>query len=128
MPTMEITIQNRTFNIRNFYFDYTYSSLLAGKPGREINEEILGRLNKPERSWGFKMYKSPISDDQMNNALPACYFYADVSSAPINSDFCESGLTLFWLDAPPFEKSIPKIMEEILQQVNWEIDAEDFDF
>jgi hypothetical protein len=125
---MEININGRTYNIRNFYFDYTYSTLLAGSPNREINEDILTRIKKPYGSWAFKMHQLPITEEQMNGVLPKCYFFSDISSDPLDPEFCESGLTLFWLGNPPFDQSIPNIIEQVLTEVNWEEESKDFDF
>ena len=125
---MEININGRTYNIRNFYFDYTYSTLLAGAPSKEINEEILSRMKKPTNSWAFKTHHLPISDEEMGGVLPTCYFFSDISSDPLDPEFCESGLTLFWLGNPPFDQSIPKIIEDALNKVNWEEESKDFDF
>jgi hypothetical protein len=125
---MEININGRTYNIRNFYFDYTYSTLLAGSPNREINEDILTRIKKPYGSWAFKMHQLPITEEQMNGVLPKCYFFSDISSDPINPDFCESGITLFWLGNAPGDRNISEMVENALKQVNWKKEAMDFDF
>jgi hypothetical protein len=125
---MYMAFNEREYSIRRFSFSHTYEQLLVGKPNREINERILSGMHPKETLFHPRVVRVGVSEEELNGALPACCYFAEIQSDPIKEGFCGSILTLCWFDEAPGSRSILEIVEKPLKQLDWETAAEDFDF
>ncbi|MCD9014397.1 hypothetical protein [Parachryseolinea silvisoli] len=119
----------RRVTVDGFVYGRTYGGLLEGRPNRNVNKRILERQKCPSE-WGSRkvLVIQPLDRDLENFLPPSIYKVWLNSNDPINSVFMGSELVIIWFDETPGERSIKDIIEKRVREVDWDKNAQDFDY
>lgn len=121
----------REVSLVSFSFTYTYGGLLVGSPDEERNRKKVLTAKYPSE-WGSRNFLivQPSENEIKTQLKPICYC-AWLESDSINStdDTADgSNLIVIWYGDSPDQKSIHDILASDLKNIDWEINAENFNF
>jgi len=127
-------------SVSNFYYNRTYSGLIAGIPNEEINNRIVDKaMNRMDSIWGIRkthlipptITMKPVrSSGSTYPSLPSTELTAWITCLmPINDEHMASELVLVWyVDDKAFEaSSIRDVTSDALNMINWSEVAEGYD-
>ena len=119
----------RKVKVDGFEFGYTYGGLLEGSPNESMNKNIFERTKYPS-SWGQrKVLKIKPEKSEFKNGLKPSHYSVWLSSNdPIDPDYHGSELVVIWFDQLPNGKTIEEIIENGIQNINWNKNAQDFEY
>lgn len=123
-----IELSGRIYEINNFMCGYTYTNQVFGEPNIQINQYILNTTNPPDDWLRFKKFRIEVTEECINTLLPEYFYHACILSNPFSSENAGSGCILTWFAEAPHDKSINQLISKALQQINWKLCAEDYDF
>lgn len=130
MTNSHIVLNNKKVYIESFYYDETYAGVLLGKRGRDLNEEVFGRVSHPVSQWGKrKCIKIIPSDEDFNNRLKPFQFSVWLvldTNNPTLGDGRE--LIVTWLGYSPLKKRLEDVIQDGIKNINWEKEAEYFGY
>jgi len=116
-----------------FYFEYTYLSLLEGRPNREMNDDIVKKAAHEMRPlWGDRQTHviPPAVDesDPQHPALPPVRFTVWLTCyQPINPENAGSELVVVWFQSECSGQPIDQIIANGIRQLPWDKLARDFE-
>ena len=115
-----------------FRYAGTYDSLLEGRPDAKFNAEIMeSELKTARRLSGdaVLMLPPPTRTDQYGGVhLPPCCCRAELMSSAMKPDMHASSLTVVWFREPFFSLPLGQFVADSLRSVQWERNAQDFEF
>lgn len=122
-------ITGRKLSLESFHFDRTYASLVYGSPNLRINTGIIERATYPT-NWGKESaFKKIIPDeDLIQKELPNTVYCASFISDAPDSQHCGSSLIILWYDDEPGIRTIKEVLLPVLGKIDWEKDAQNFDY
>jgi hypothetical protein len=120
---------NRNVTVDSFTIDSTYAGLLSYTSTERINKMIFERANYPG-SWGNrKILKIEPNDGDYNTPLGLCYYCAWMRSDTVGlSDADGSELVVIWFGDLPNARSIENIIQQGISKIDWEANAENFNY
>lgn len=119
----------REVKVDGFEFGYTYGGLLEGSPNERMNKNIFDRTTYSS-NWGSrKVLKiKPKKSEFKSELKPTHYSVWLNSNDPINSNYHGSELVVIWFDELPNEKTVEEIIQNGVQDIDWDKNAEDFEY
>ncbi|WP_196889881.1 hypothetical protein [Aureivirga sp. CE67] len=119
----------REVKVDGFQFGYTYGGLLEGSPNERMNKSIFDRTTYPS-NWGSrKLLKiQPDKNDFKNGLKPTYYIVWLHSNEPINPEFHGSELVVIWFGDLPNGKIVENIIQNGVENINWNDNAQDFEY
>lgn len=119
----------RDVTVDGFEFGYTYGGLLEGRPNNRLNHNIFERTSYPS-NWGSrKVLKIKPEKIEFDDVLkPTHYSVWLNSNEPINENYHGSELVVIWFDELPNGKMIEEIIQHGIENIDWDKNAEDFDY
>ena len=128
MGNLNLIINNRTMQVEAFSLEYAYGGLLSGNTTERINKAIFKRASHPN-GWGnSKAIKLQLEDVYFKKRLPSHYYSVWLTAEPIDESFMGSQLIITWFEGTPIGRCIEEIIVNAIKKINWELEAEDFDF
>lgn len=127
---MKISLKcGREVSVDAFEFGYTYGGLLEGSPDKRMNQNIFERTSYSS-TWGpRKVLKIKPEGHEFENVLkPSHYAVWLHSNEPIDPDYHGSELVVIWFDELPNGKVIEEIIQNGVENIDWEKHAEDFEY
>ena len=127
---MRITLDSgKTVKVESFEYSYTYGGVLCGLLGEQMNRSVFEDIKYPS-NWGpRKTLKIKPSTKEFENVLKSSYYSVWLNSnEPINPQFDGSELVVIWLDDYPQGKTIEEIIHRGVKAINWEANAQDFQY
>lgn len=122
-------ICGRVVKVDGFEFGYTYGGLLEGSPNEEMNK-IIFDSTKYSSNWGpRKVLKIKPEKSEFKSGLkPTIYSVWLNSNDPINPNYHGSELVVIWFDELPSGKTVEEIIQNGVQHIDWNKNAEDFEY
>jgi hypothetical protein len=127
---MDILISNnRNVTVDSFTMDFTYAGLLSYTSTERINKAIFEGANYPS-SWGNrKVLKIEPNGGDFKIDLNHCYYCAWMNSDTVGfSDADGSTLVVIWFGDLPNARSIENIIQQGISKIDWEANAENFNY
>lgn len=117
-------------NLESFHLSFTYAGLMEGAPGKETNQIIIDEI-RDFKVWGKrKVYSISPREEDLEEALPLFSCFAWISSfAPVKDPLSDgSELVMHWFEKSMEGKSIQQMIQSVIDQIDWENEAEDYLF
>lgn len=117
-------------NLSGFHLSFTYGGLMEGAPGKETNQIIIDEI-RDFKVWGKrKVYSISPREEDLEEALPLFSCFAWISSfAPVKDPLSDgSELVMHWFEKSMEGKSIQQMIQSVIDQIDWENEAEDYLF
>ena len=127
---MLITLNSgKTVKVESFEYSYTYGGVLCGLPNEQMNRAVFEDIKYPS-NWGSrKTLKIKPSTKEFENKLKSAYYSVWLNSYdPVDPEFDGSELVVIWLDDIPRGRSIEEIIGKGVKAINWEDNAQDFQY
>ena len=127
---IEIVIgNNRNVTVDAFTVDATYAGLLSYTSTERINKSIFERANYPS-SWGNrKVLKILPNEGDFEIPLGLCNYCAWMRADTVGlSDSDGSELVVIWFEDKPNGRSIEEIIRKRIRNIDWESNAENFNY
>jgi hypothetical protein len=108
----------------------TYLTVLSARLPGIINEKLVKEVSVPI-DWGGhrKLLLLPPTAEQLNSVLPPyCYYVWLNSDYQISTDDDGSGLVVAFFGESPFGIDLKDLFQTKLENINWEENAEAFNF
>ena len=119
----------REVKVHGFEFGYSYGGLLEGLPNERMNKNIFERTTYPS-NWGSrKVLKIKPEKSEFKNGLkPTHYSVWLTSNDPINPNYHGSELVVIWFGELPNGKTVEEIIQNSLNNIDWNKNAQDFEY
>lgn len=119
-----------TVKIHSFSFSSTYSGLISGRiDDEEFNTETFDSASYP-KNWGVrKVLKiKPDSKEFQKGFKECCFSVWLTSSIPVAPGYDGSELVVIWFNDLIAGASIKEIVQSAVRSINWEGNAQDFEY
>lgn len=125
---IEITINNgRQVKVVGLLVGNTYSGIFAANSFQEANEVVFSHIKCP-KDWGLQKTLIQFPEKHEMNLAFRSTVYVLMYSTPIDPSYDESSLVYIWFDNLDWTKSIKEIIEKKIKSINWEDNAEDYNW
>lgn len=129
-PT-KIKLQNGgQAHLNGFHLSFTYGGLMEGISSEEVNQMIIGQIKEFKIWCQRKIYSiSPNKVDFLKTSpLFSCFVW--LSSYEFAKDPFADGseLVIHWFEKSMDGKSIQQMIQSVIDQIDWENEAEDYLF
>lgn len=128
---IKIKLQNGgQAHLNGFHLSFTYGGLMEGIPGEEVNQMIIEEIKK-SKIWGQrKIYSISPNKEDFLKTLPlfSCFAWLTSYEFAKNPYADGSELVLHWFEKSMEGKSVQEIIQNAVEQVEWENEAEDIFF
>ncbi|SFO60373.1 hypothetical protein SAMN04488519_10914 [Algoriphagus ornithinivorans] len=117
-------------NLESFHLSFTYAGLLEGTPGKETNQIIIDEIRE-FKVWGKrKIYSTVPREEDLKEILPLFSYFAWISSFATAKDPLSDGseLIIHRFEKSMEGKSIQLMIQSVVDQIDWENEAEDYLF
>ncbi|MEY2830570.1 MAG: hypothetical protein RIQ33_2428 [Bacteroidota bacterium] len=119
------TNSGRKIKIDSIQISNSYSGFLAIDTILHANEIVIEHLECP-KNWGKRKFLKLLPNSEEMKILLRTTVYVWLSSAPINSSSYGSELVCCWLDNFEVDESMKNFLVKKLQNLDWELEAEDY--
>jgi hypothetical protein len=114
--------------IWNFSLRRTYSGFLEGRPNEKINRKLFDSLTYPSE-WGDRKHIKILPQEfEFKNKLKPIICAAFLESEPIDRNCDGSQLVVIWLADEPNRLSLEEYIESGIKDIDWNNNAQDFDY
>jgi hypothetical protein len=114
--------------IWNFSLRRTYSGFLEGRPNEKINKKLFDSLTYPSE-WGDRKHIKILPPEiELKNKLKPIICAAFLESEPIDPICDGSQLVVIWLADEPNRVSLEEYIESGIKDIDWNNNAQDFDY
>lgn len=118
----------RDVEVNGFEFGHTYRGLLEGSPNERVNRNIFDSISYP-LNWGSrKVLKILPSEDDFENGLKPAHYAVWLISNPIKTIYDRSKLVVIWFGKSPYGKTVEEVIQEGIESIEWNDNAQDFDY
>lgn len=130
MENLKIKLASgKIVTLEAFHMSRTYGCLITGKPNKEINTDIINNISYPS-NWGKRKAVFNKSDLYISeDVLKPIVYSAWLSSKSINdkdNQFDGSDIVVIWFGDSLKGESIDKLIVSILEELDWDKNAENF--
>ena len=115
--------------VHSFYFEHSYGTVIIGSKDIEYFNIKFFQKATYLKDWGErKTLKIKPSQEDLEKGLKPYCFKVWLDSEPINPDYCGSELVVIWYNDIEIGTSIEQIIHSGVKTINWEVNAQDFDY
>ena len=128
--TVLITLDSgKTVKVESFEYSYTYGGVLCGLPNEEMNRSVFEKIKYPS-NWGPRktLIIKPSTKEFENELKSSKYSVWLTSDEPIEPQYHGSELVVIWLDDIPGSRPIEEIISKGVKAIDWEANAQDFQY
>lgn len=121
----------REVTVEKFSLENTYGGIIfdcGGPDDENLNNSIFEKAKSPSWWGSNKMIKIRPSDKEFQEGFKPYRYTVSLSSAPLNPIFCASELVVIWFDYNPIGATIESIIQNGISTIDWEANAQDFDY